>query len=422
MSRLAALALAGTIAGCAGASTERSDARAMARVEDALGPLVDAMLTIDKRVYDEDPALVAYVDRIGQRVAARAKHDERRFTFTILDDPSVEVWSTVGGRVYITRGALARLGSEAELAAVLGHEIAHVAAHHALHGFLVSAHGFKGETATAVDDDAQDTDEQFQADRLGFSYAHAAGYDDDAMTKMLVALHHGDPRAREPVYSARLARVLMYPRSAGRGKVEEQAFFDRLEGLPVGEDPRDGALRGRAFASVRAGIALDVPSGWRAEWKDHVLTAESPDEADKLGFRRLGGPRVAEVLAAKMGHAPDVALLGVHFARGSLPVKGAVQELAMFRTANGDAYAVQATGPHAREVLERTLSAARRPSADDAKVAPSRLHVRRAAIAGRLDVVARATCGAYSSATGEINIASADAHVDAGRALKCVVP
>lgn len=77
-----------------------------------------------------DPRLQAYVDGVGQRLAAQSHRANLKWTFTVLDSPEVNAFALPGGYVYITRGILAYLDSEAELAGVVGHEIGHITARH----------------------------------------------------------------------------------------------------------------------------------------------------------------------------------------------------------------------------------------------------------------------------------------------------
>jgi len=67
-------------------------------------------------------ALARYVQQIGERLAAKSHRPQLKYTFTVLDSPEVNAFALPGGYIYITRGIMAHLNSEAELAAVLGHE------------------------------------------------------------------------------------------------------------------------------------------------------------------------------------------------------------------------------------------------------------------------------------------------------------
>src|SRR4051794_41653458 len=75
-----------------------------------------------------DPRLQEYVDRIGQKLAAGSERKDLAWTFRVVDDPVVNAFALPGGHVYVTRGLMTHLTSEAQLAAVLGHEIGHVTA------------------------------------------------------------------------------------------------------------------------------------------------------------------------------------------------------------------------------------------------------------------------------------------------------
>src|SRR5678816_4510871 len=78
----------------------------------------------------DDPKLQAYVGELGQRLAAQSHRANLQWTFTVLDSPEINAFALPGGYVYVTRGIMAYLDSEAELAGVMGHEIGHVTARH----------------------------------------------------------------------------------------------------------------------------------------------------------------------------------------------------------------------------------------------------------------------------------------------------
>ena len=78
----------------------------------------------------EDASLAGYVDNIGQEMAVISHRPELGYTFRVLDTPVINAFALPGGYVYVTRGILAHMGSEAELAGVVGHEIGHITARH----------------------------------------------------------------------------------------------------------------------------------------------------------------------------------------------------------------------------------------------------------------------------------------------------
>ncbi len=80
-------------------------------------------------IYD-DPELAEYVDRIGQRLVQHSSMPNAPFTFTLLDSPDINAFALPGGFIYINRGLLAYLETEAELAGVIAHEIGHITERH----------------------------------------------------------------------------------------------------------------------------------------------------------------------------------------------------------------------------------------------------------------------------------------------------
>jgi predicted Zn-dependent protease len=143
----------------------------------------------------DDPALAAYVDTVGLRLARASERPDLDWHFTVLDDPMVNAFAMPGGYIYVTRGILAHLNSEAQLAGVLGHEIGHVTARHSakqitqqqIAGLGLAVAGAYSATFQQYSGTAQQAlgllmlkysrDDETQADELGIRYATAAGYD-----------------------------------------------------------------------------------------------------------------------------------------------------------------------------------------------------------------------------------------------------
>jgi len=97
--------------------------------EIALGASQHPQILKQYPLYD-DPELQAYVDRIGQAIARQSHRAELPFTFSVVDSADINAFALPGGYIYVTRGIMAYLNSEAELAGVLGHEVGHVTARH----------------------------------------------------------------------------------------------------------------------------------------------------------------------------------------------------------------------------------------------------------------------------------------------------
>ncbi len=262
----------------------------------------------------EDPRLQRYVSRIGRELAAHSHRSRLAFHFTVLDSPEVNAFALPGGYIYVARGILAYLNSEAELAGVLGHEIGHVTARH-------SVRQHTAETATqllnvlvrakagAPFGDLSDVlgtalvrgygrEYELQADRLGAEYMARVGYDPQEMLNVVRVLkaqerfeiqrareegrrphiYHGlfathpdnDRRLQEVIAAARRFRPAA-PRPANR-----RVYLEHLEGLVFGPGEQDGVLRGRDFYHKGLGFALSFPEGWRVENRTDRLLATAP--------------------------------------------------------------------------------------------------------------------------------------------------
>jgi predicted Zn-dependent protease len=225
--------------------------------EREIGRGVSANLLSQYPLYD-DAGMTRYVTLVGAVVASQSDQPDWNYRFGIIDTPEVNAFSTPGGFIYITKGTLAQCKSEAELAGVLGHEIAHVALRHGAKavegenlkkfGILVgstaaeAASGYKmTDTAfTGIVDELtdgmllrpRDRDQEIEADRIGERYAAAAGYYPFGLRDFLVRLRD---RAR-PDDSAFKTFLATHPQPADRVTQIEGAI--RSDGLRDGGEPR----------------------------------------------------------------------------------------------------------------------------------------------------------------------------------------
>src|SRR5687768_7895465 len=99
--------------------------------EIAMGREADQQVSQQLGLYD-DPELQAYVSQLGKRLAADSERPNLPWTFRVVDDPIVNAFALPGGYIYVTRGLMSHLTSEAELVSVLGHEIGHVTGRHSV--------------------------------------------------------------------------------------------------------------------------------------------------------------------------------------------------------------------------------------------------------------------------------------------------
>jgi len=169
----------------------------------------------------QDAELQAFVERVGDRLASVGHRPQLPWTFNAVNDPSVNAYALPGGKVSITRGLLARMGSEDELAAVLGHETGHVTARHAAQQYTRQVLSQLALVGAAVYMEVEDVDnrglymvggmvgaqlalahysreQERQSDFLGFEYMSQLGYNPEGMVDLMATL--GSTRQREPSF------------------------------------------------------------------------------------------------------------------------------------------------------------------------------------------------------------------------------
>jgi predicted Zn-dependent protease len=261
----------------------------------------------------EDQAVQDYVNAVGQRVARNSHLADWDFKFTVLDDESINAFTTGGGYVYINRGLLAYLNSEAELAAVLGHEIGHVTARHPARrqtrGVLASVLATGAAIATGSGAVAQlanigatawlqgyGRENEMEADRLGLEYATKTGYRPEAMGEVFKVfkaqesfeLNRAKAEGREPqiyhgVFSSHPApdaREVQAAKGAANIETEppdgwidnREPYMEILDGMPYGSSRAQGIVRDNRFYHAPLGITMAFPKGWTIEnQRDRIL-------------------------------------------------------------------------------------------------------------------------------------------------------
>ena len=214
-----------------------------------------------------EPGLIAYVDGVGQRLARKSHRPDLKYHFTVVNESSPNAFALPGGYIAITRGLLANLSNEAELAAVLGHEIGHVTARHSLQGMQRSSllgvgvgllgqlagSSRYGDLATQVGgvaanliDKRYSREQESEADRLGIDYMVRAGYDPvgaiqlqeyfyrevekGADPQWLNGLFRSHPFSAERLAANRAYVAQYYPGIAGDGE-DAVAFAKAIESL-----------------------------------------------------------------------------------------------------------------------------------------------------------------------------------------------
>jgi predicted Zn-dependent protease len=309
----ALVVLAGTLACAVNPVTGKHEFSLMSESQEiALGEESDPQIVAMYGVY-ADAAVGAYVDSMGQRLARVSHRPNLKYTFRVVDSPVINAFALPGGYVYITRGILAHMNNEAELAIVLGHEIGHVTARHGaeqysrqqLAGLGLGVGSILSPTVARVGALAQTglgllflkygRDDETQADELGVQYASKAGFDPERGVKFFEVLDRQQQESGEtlpgwlsthPAPADRVSHTRQLAASAKiagtRYTVGESAHKSRIDGIVFGDDPRQGFVEGSVFKHPALKFEWHVPDGWKVQNTPAAVVATEPNGAAQL--------------------------------------------------------------------------------------------------------------------------------------------
>jgi predicted Zn-dependent protease len=429
---LVLLLMLGQLAGCAvNPATGRTDFVMMSEQQELdLGRRYNQEILKQHPRY-ADEKLQAYVQQVGERVAKNSHRNRLAYQFTVVDSPDINAFALPGGYIYIHRGLLAYLNSEAELAAVLGHEVGHVTARHSVQQqSQASAWGILGQavaigTGVGAAGDLTNVlgsavvrgygrDMELEADGLGAQYLARSGYDPQAMIEVVRVLKSQEVFARDqagkrgekqpaggyhglfdthPDNDRRLQQVLGPARAlaAGQQEVNREAFLQRLEGLPFGDSAETGVRRGQRFYHAPLNFTLAFPEGWSILNRPDALIGHTADQQafiamtleanpqnlspEQLLRQRVGGQRLIDgVELRQAGLHGYSALIGGQAARRVAVLRHGARDYLFVAAVRGRA-SLEAQDERFLAVIKslRPLTAAERKLAE-----PLRIHLIRA--------------------------------------------
>jgi predicted Zn-dependent protease len=327
----------------------------------------------------DDPELTAYVTAIGRRLIPFAPQRTFDYTFKIVDQAAPNAFALPGGHIYVSRGLLTLANNEDELANVIGHEITHSAERHAA-GQQEAARrlnplsiGYMRYAQIA----AYGRDQERDADRGGQTMAARAGYDPRGMATFMQDLsnmerlnlgwsrlpgwfdsHPGSPeRAATCAQRADTLEWKRGPTIAG----DRAGFLRLLEGLVIGNDPKQGVFIDGRFMHPDMGFTFAIPKGWHPVNSSDAVGAVSPrgdaqvvltfagpgDDAEALGRKYIEGEfkqqrgKVERMLPMKIGPYDAFRIDGSVAGRGlSLGVQ------ITFVSFEGTVFQLAAVAPH----------------------------------------------------------------------------
>src|SRR5215203_4845517 len=297
--------------------------------EIAMGKEADTQIQQQLGLYP-DQELQAYVNRIGQKLAAASERPNLPWTFRVVDDPVVNAFALPGGFIYVTRGLLTHLTSEAELASVIGHEIGHVTGRHSVEQMSkaqlaqvgqIAGMVLRPELAQQFGNLAQQglgllflkygRDDEREADDLGLRYMAREQYDPREMAGVFEVLKrvseaegagripgwmstHPTPENRIGRISEQVAKL--DASTFANARVGREPYLKALDGMPFGQNPREGYFIGNRFIQPELGFEIRFPQGWKASNQKASVGAMSPNE-DAVVVLTLSGQQSPQAAA-----------------------------------------------------------------------------------------------------------------------------
>ena len=375
----------------------------------------------------DDPELAAYVASVGKLLASASELPQLDWRFTVIDSDIVNAFALPGGYVYVTRGLIALARDEAEMAAVLAHEIGHVTARHSAQrqgqglmagigalaaGILLGDAGASiGSTLGQGYVASYSRSQEHQADELGVRYLSRVGFDPNAMSGFLAGMQAQSellariqgkeqseaswlathPPTGERVTAASAAAQGISIRDPMRGR---DTFLAKIDGMTYGDSPENGLIRGRSFIHPVLRFRFEVPESFKLVNTASKVGAVGPDGAViVMDMAKSGGATgmaayLQNVWAARtrLAGVENITINGLPAATGTTRVQsrnGAVDMRLVAIRGDGDTvYRLQFATPSAQTArlandLQRTTYSFRRLSAAEAaRVRPYRIRIR----------------------------------------------
>jgi len=264
----------------------------------------------------DDAQLLPYLDALGQRLAEQSPRQKVTYEFHVADMPEPNAFAIPGGYVYVSRGLLALVNSEDELAGVVGHEIGHVAARHSVQS--ISKRGpfavvfgiasgitglfvpLVGNIIGGVGDLTQgllfspySRSQETEADRVGQEMAAKAGWDPAALSAFLstlereVDLMSKEPRKpsffdSHPATPDRVKKTAEHAKKLTRAKREpisatHEIFLARLDGIVSGQRAANGIFDGQSFLHPDMNFFVQFPEKWEHDNTPQKIVAAAPN-------------------------------------------------------------------------------------------------------------------------------------------------
>ena len=241
-----------------------------------------------------------YFQKLGESISKKSHRPELKWHFTLIDDPTFNAFATPGGYVYMYRGMLNYFNSEAEFAGVIGHEIGHITARHAVRGMstaqvtglllsIIQANVPGGQLTgnafnlvNVIINRGYGRKFELEADQLGEEYLEKSNYNPSAMTAFLKTLKNSDDLEKKiakeeereadigyhgvfsthPEHEKRINALGKLKNVDSKNKNNKEKFLKLLDGSVYGSSPEEGYVKNSIFYHPILAIKFNINDNW----------------------------------------------------------------------------------------------------------------------------------------------------------------
>ncbi|MDH3222536.1 MAG: M48 family metalloprotease [Gemmatimonadota bacterium] len=423
-----ALALVAWVTACAvnPATGEREISLVSESQEIAMGQQSDPVITAQMGGEYDDPELRARVSELGMSLARVAERPDLPWTFRVLDDDLINAFALPGGFIYVTRGILSYMNSEAELVGVLGHEVGHVTARHTASRMTRQQLGMIGVIGGAIFSETvrnnagaalqglqllmlrYSREDESQSDALGYRYMTRINYHPQGISEVMAMLQstspsaeemgiptwllsHPDPGNRIEANERRLARDAEAGETYEGYATNRESFLELLDGMVFGKDPRQGYFIESRFLHPGLQFEITFPAGWATQNGAQAVQAVNSERTAIMGLTFADAESAEAAMNAFTGQEGVAVGRRTRWSEGAVTAvmaeftaqteQGALAGSVMFADYDGAVYQVLGYGPSAswggvRGVVTQSIqSFARLEDSRLLDVAPHRIQV-----------------------------------------------
>ncbi len=390
--------------------------------EIAMGQEADVAISAQMGLYP-DSSLQAYVRDLGMRMAAQSERPNLPWSFKVIDDPMVNAFALPGGFIYVTRGILAHLNSEAELAGVIGHEIGHVTGKHSVTQMSKQQLATIGLGVGTILEPRLERfagiagqglgllflkygrDDENEADYLGLRYMQRIDRDPRELVGVMEMLDgitqsagggrvpewlstHPDPGNRAQNIRSHVDTISS---DLSRKIVGREDFLERINGIDFGANPRHGYFKGATFFHPDFKFKFEFPDGWQTQNQAQGVVGISKEQDAIIQITLASGTSSSEA-ASRFFAQQDLTVSGTQSGNlngisaswgqfSAQTTQGALRGVAFFYSYLGNVYQILGYGvaetwsTHESAVLRSVRSLAKLTDQKILAVQPWRLKI-----------------------------------------------